>query len=271
MLDLTDNRLPLYNVLLKASRLGLLLDMPKNVQLFKTWSKDAEKNMFVTENFRINMEAAKDASRSYVEAAPDPLRISPQMSNTLERIGLRNNATNVVGTLAHYRSETFNFASGVYSRYQFGNIAESVFQRKRGRTEPALREIFPDIGDRLNSVEQNILSDNPEDWKNAVSSCRALLMDIADILNPPQNGKEKQQYINRLKDFISPIRSNTKKKLTRSYMDALKDIVEETVDYTQGGAHADRPELEKAEDVVLYTYLVISELIEVHKQRDIES
>lgn len=80
-------------------------------------------------------------------------------------------------------------------------LRESVWwpmpEKITAQLEPILREIFPDINQRLNSIEQNIKSDNPEDWKNVVTSCGTLLMDIADILNPAKANEDKSKYINR--------------------------------------------------------------------------
>lgn len=118
--------------------------------------------------------------------------------------------------LSYYRAETYNFVLNIYTKSQFGNIAESIFEKKRMKADTNLRKIFPDINQRLNSIEQNIKSDNPEDWKNSVISCRTLLMEIADILNPPKTSEEKSKFINRLKDYVSPkIPSETKGKLVK--------------------------------------------------------
>lgn len=270
LVDITDERLPLHNILLKASRLSLLLDIPKNVDLFKGWAKFAEQNFFVVSSFQSNMEAAKDPNFSIASANPSQY-IHNFSGNAMERHGLRNNVNQVVGYLAQYRTETYNFVMGIYTKWKFGSIAESIFEKKRSRTEPILREIFPDINQRLNSIEQNINSDNPEDWKNAMVSCRTLLIDIADILNPPKDSKEKDQYINRLKDYISPkISSKTKKKLLNSYWDELKNRIEFTSDLTQGGAHKERPQKSHAEDVILFTYLAIADLMDVYSEKQKE-
>lgn len=265
MLDITNSRLPLHNILLKASRLSLLLDMPDNVKTFKEWARYAEQNQFTVDTFRANIESAKDRDVSISSANPNQYVWNPA-GNFMERQQIRTNANTIIGFLAQYRTETYNFALGVYAKWQFGNIAESIFEKKRRRSEPILREIFPDINQRLNSIEQNIKSDNAEDWKNAIASCRTLIMDIADILNPPQTAEDKSKYINRLKDFISPlVKSDTKKKLLKTYLEELKKRVEYTSDMTQGGAHQERPVLEEAEDVVLYTYLIIADLIVFYK------
>lgn len=267
LVDITDERLPLHNILLKASRLSLLLDIPKNVDLFKGWAKFSEQNSFVVGAFQTNMESAKDPNISLASASSSPYANFVH-NNAFERREIRNNANQVIGYLAQYRTETYNFVMGIYTKWKFGSVAESIFEKKRNRTEPVLREIFPDINQRLNSIEQNINSDNPEDWKNSVVSCRTLLADIADILNPPKDLKEKDQYINRLKDFISPrVSGKTKKKLLATYWDELKSRIEFTSDLTQGGAHKERPQKSHAEDVILFTYLAIADLMDVYSEK----
>lgn len=264
MIDITNDRIPLHSILLKASRLSLLLDIPDNVTLFKNWAKYAEQNSFVVETFKSNIEAAQDKPISLASANPDQYLHAP-WGNFLERDGIRKKAEQVIGYLANYRTETYNFALGIYNKWRFGNLAENIFEKKRKRTEPILQNIFPDINQRLNSIEQNLISDNSEDWKNAVVSCRALLMDLADILNPPSSKEDKNKYIKRLKDFISPkIDSSIKRKLVANVLEELKKRIEYTSDLTQGSAHKNRPIQLEAEDVVLYVYLIVSELMEVY-------
>lgn len=271
MLDITNNRIPLHNALLKASRLSLLIDMPKNVDLFKEWAKYAEQNSFVVETYKSTIESAKDRDVAISSANPYQTVYNP-MGNFMERSGIRSEAKNVVGFLAKYRTEAYNFASQVFTKWRFGNIAESVFEKKRKRVEPTLREIFPDADQRLNSIEQNIASRNPEDWKNAVISCRTLFLDIADILSPTKPGEDKKNYINRLKNFVSPkLTGKTKKNLLDTLFEELKNRIEFTSDLTQGSAHKDRPTITDSENIVLYTYLIISELIEIYNSRKNET
>jgi hypothetical protein len=268
LIDITDDRIPLHNILLKASRLSLLLDMPDNVALFKNWAQNAEQYQFIVSSYQANIEAAKDSDFSLSSANPGQF-VLPTQGNSMERTGIRNNARKAAEYLGTFRTETYSFALGIYQKWQFGNIAESIFEKKRRRVEPVLTKIFPDANKRLNSIELNVNSTNPEDWKNAVTSCRTLLMDIADILNPPEKPEDKDKYLNRLKDFVSPlIKSETKGKLVKSYFDELKKRIEYTSNLTQGSAHKERPRLEEAENVVLYTYLLIADLMEIYQQEE---
>lgn len=266
MNDLTNNLLPLHSVLLKTSRLATLLDMPDNVDLFIAWAKDAEHNSFVVETFKSDIEAAADRDVSLSSANTYQTVSAP--SNMLERRSVRERAATVVSASAAYRTQAYKFALNIYTKWQFGNVAENIFEKKRDSVEPVLNQVFPDAQQRLNSIEQNLRSQNPEDWKNAVASCRALLMDVADVLQPPKNKEDKNKYINRLKDFISPkITSSTQKKLAGTLLEELKNRIEYTMDLTQGAAHKDRPLQKAAEDVVLYTYLAIAELLGMYREK----
>lgn len=266
MIDITDNRIPLHNALLKCSRLSLLVDISQNVNLFQDWAKYAESNAFVIGSFNVSMEAAKDPDLSLSSANPNQV-VSKGFGNSFERTGLRDHARNVVSHMANYRSQAYGFVSGIYQKWQFGNIAQSIFEMKRSGTEGTLRTIFPDADERLNSIDQNLRGSSIEDWKNAVVSCRTLLMDLADLLLPAKDDDEKGKYINRLKNFVSP-KSKTKGKLLKTYLEELKKRIEYTSNLTQGSAHQNRPLKKEAEDVVLYTYLVVADLVSIYNEKN---
>ena len=64
LLDITENRMPLNIILLKCSRLALLLDLPQSVEYYKNSAEYSESNSFTIETFRNNIEAAKDSDVS---------------------------------------------------------------------------------------------------------------------------------------------------------------------------------------------------------------
>jgi len=263
MLDISEQRTPLHLSMLKASRLSLLLDMPNEVKIFQGQSEDAESMQFSIDSFNSQIDATRDPNISY---AGSNQYYTPQ-GNKFERSHITSTAQKNTRNLAMYKAQTYNFAMNVYTRWQFGNIAESIFELKRKRMEHVLPEIITDIQGRLNSIEQNLKSDNTEDWKNAVGSCRALLMDVANNLMPPKSKNEKGKFINRLQSYISPMESKTKEKVVKILLDEIKLRIEHTMNLTQGPAHHDRPTKEKAEDVVLYTYLILGEIAEIYQNR----
>ena len=90
---------------------------------------------------------------------------------------------------------------------------DSVFSQFRKEADERLEALAPSILGKLTSVYDNLDSENPEDWANAVHSCRRILVDLADALYPPRDepieigGKlvkvGQEQYINRLVQFIA--------------------------------------------------------------------
>ncbi|HEX9804945.1 MAG TPA: hypothetical protein VGA67_04640 [Candidatus Dojkabacteria bacterium] len=261
--DISNNRLPLHNVMLKAVKLARLLDHADSINWFKTNAKHAENYSGIIGSHQINMSSAVDPHISLQSSNPNEIIGTSTFgrNNKLERQEIWKQTKEAMGALSNLRTETYNYALNIYVKWQFGNIAESIFERKRNRIDPLLSKILPDTKERLNSINENINSNNSEHWKNAVVTCRTLLMDIADILVPPK-GEEKQKYINRLKDYVTlKIQSKTKKKLVKTYLEELKLRIEYTSDLTQGSAHQDRKTKEESEDVVLYTYLLVGDLV----------
>ena len=90
------------------------------------------------------------------------------------------------------------------------------------------------------------------------------------MLNPSTDPSGKDKYLNRLKDFISKKQdiSSTGKKLIVSNLEDLKKRIEYTSDLTQGPAHRERPTREETENIILYTYLCISDLMELYQKRN---
>lgn len=265
--DITSNRIALHNIILKTSRLAFELNFQDTFNQLKEWAVTAEQNQFISESYRDELQAASDPDIAVSSANPHQHVMSP-LGNTQERIRLTKQARGAVSVLAGYRKECYTFAVGIYTKWKFGNIAESIFDRKRDRTEPTLNDIFPDSHQRLQSIDSNLQSENEEDWKNAVSSCRALLMDLADVLKP-ETEEDKQQkgdtYKKRIKEYIREnTSSKTKKQHISNFVEEIDKRINTTLGLIQGPSHKSRPAKVEAENTVLYTYLLVSDLMEIH-------
>ena len=64
---------------------------------------------------------------------------------------------------------------------------DSIFSQFRKEADEKLETLAPSILGKLTSVYDNLGSENPEDWANAVHSCRRILVDLADALYPPKD------------------------------------------------------------------------------------
>jgi len=269
--DLTNVTIPLHIVMLKAARLALMVNMPDMYKWLIDNAQSAEKSEVSKSVFQVRIESAKDPSISVASANPhENIGFSVRGNgNQVERNGIVKDLESAVKWAAFLRNETFKFVLNVYNKWRFGNTAENIFDQKRARIEPGMLKVLPDIEQRLNSIEQNLNSDNPEDWKNAVSSCRALFMDIADNINPSVDKSDKSKYLDRIKNFISPkLESKTKTDLLTTLLEELKSRIELTLNLTQGSAHRERPSKQAAQDVVLYTYLALGEIAELYIQKE---
>ena len=94
--------------------------------------------------------------------------------------------------------------------------AGDTFTRIRAAVDDKVGRVVPDAVHKFSAVHDNLKSENPEDWANAVHSCRRILQDLADALFPStdevrklESGGETREiklgtdnYINRLICYV---------------------------------------------------------------------
>lgn len=102
---------------------------------------------------------------------------------------------------------------------------EDIFTKSRLSVNTTLISLCPEAIKKFISVYDNMDSENPEDWANAVHSSRRILNDFADTIYPPsgepvvlETGKTikvgKDQYGEEFridhwhKDFVTVAKAN---------------------------------------------------------------
>jgi hypothetical protein len=220
------------------------------------------------------LAAAVDPDVSLSSANPMQT-VSPGIGNMFERQGIRNNQSLNSARLAKCRAFIHDYVSRKHYELEFSGIADDVFSRTRERVDAMIGSTVPTAVRRLTAVYENLASENPEDWSNAVHSCRRVLEDLADALFPPsdevrtRDGKQiklgKENYINRLVAFVED-RSGSQRfsELVGSHLDFLGDRLDAVIKAAQKGSHA-TVEREEADRYVVYTYLLIGDLLSLHK------
>jgi hypothetical protein len=158
---------------------------------------------------------------------------------------------------------------------KFSSIADDVFSRLRERVDSAIGMQIPIAVKRLAAVYDNLRSENPEDWSNAVHSCRRILQDFADAVFPPredkivkEKGKEKriklgkENYINRIMAFIEN-RSSSKRfnDIVGSHLRFIGERLDAVFEASQKGSHDTIISREEADRYVVYTYLIVGDLL----------
>jgi hypothetical protein len=237
-------------------------------------------NLVWTESIE-QLEAQVEASRITLSttqgsAQPTPPGSMPTLITPPTERGMATSAmANAAGRVASRRKLVYDYALRIYYELRFSGIADDVFTRVRNRVDASIGEVVPDAVQKLASAYDNLQSDNPEDWSNAVHSCRRILQALADRLLPPTSethtiqvdGKDKvihlgaDQYINRLIRFAElRSASNTFANVVGSHLRFLGDRLDAVFDAAHKGSHSVVGR-EDADRFVVYTYLLVGDLL----------
>ena len=317
--NLELNDMPLQNIALKASRLARLLNdfefqkimafessayprTPDGVSLdvfqlgrqagrvFQdkdSKTKEVKEFMYtesigeIEESLRTvdaALAAARDPDVSVSSANPNQY-VSSGIVNRMERQSIRTSASTHAKRLANSRNLIYQYALQRHYELKFSGIADDIFTRIRGKVDRRIGELIPDAVQKFTAVYDNLQSDNPENWANAVHSCRRILQDLADVVFPPRDedltiavdGKErkvklgKENYINRIIAFVNE-KADSKRfeELVGSNLAYLGDRLDSTFRASQKGSHTKIISQDEADRYVMYTYLLVGDVLTLH-------
>ena len=225
-------------------------------------------------SFETNLAATRDPDVSVTSANPSQTVWNPP-GNKFERDNLRKNAVMNRGRLSSRRSFIHSYVLRRHYELKFSGIADDIFSRIREKVDSTIGEKVPEATQKLVAVHENLQSENPEDWSNAVHSCRRLLQDLADSIYPARpdatkviNGKEKvvtlgrENYINRLIAFLEE-RSTSERftEIVGSHLNFIGERLDAVFKATQKGSHSKIVSREEADRYVVYTYLVTGDIL----------
>ncbi len=225
-------------------------------------------------NSEAALAAAQDRDVSISSANPHQSVFAPP-GNFIERGNIRHSIATASNRLASRRALIYEYVVRRHYELKFSGIADDVFARTRLRVDAAIGDRIPDAVKRLTAAYDNLRSENPEDWSNAVHSCRRIIEDLADAVFPPTNevrtvmaqGKPitvklgKQNYLNRILAFVEKNnRSERFSDLVGSHISFLIDRLESVAKAAQKGTHASVGK-EEADRYVIYTYLLVGDVL----------
>ena len=219
---------------------------------------------------KIRLAAATDPDVSISSANPYQNVYAPA-GNTNERNKIVNAIKQNQSLLQKVTGKLYAYVLQIYNNLMYGNIVEDTFTRARLLVNDRLSLMCPKSIEKFVSVYSNMDSDNPEDWANAVHSCRRILVDVADALYPPQNepvvinGKSikvgSDQYINRLIQFISTkTGSKTFKDVVGSDLSSIGERLDAINNAVCKGTHVEVSK-DEASRYIIHTYLLISDIL----------
>lgn len=168
----------------------------------------------------------------------------------------------------------------VLARYE--TQIENLWQGFRESVDETLQDLH--LTSHFSSLNQDLASSNPADWRKALLGCRNILRDVANHLwrdprdtyplagpkgKPVQIGVKESEYVNRLQAYLHQKSvHNDHGKLLESEAELLGSMLNR-VNRVGSHGHAESSR-ELAESAVLHTYVLLAELIRWTDMRPIE-
>lgn len=114
-----------------------------------------------------SMDAARDRNVSISSSNPYQ-SVTAGFGNQLERQRIRGKALTATKQLAARRAFIYKYVLTKHYELEYTKIAYDIFTRTRERVHAVIGKYVPEAVKKLAAVHDNLISDNPEDWSNAV-------------------------------------------------------------------------------------------------------
>lgn len=293
------DELPLHSIVLKASRVARILkdsDMQmilqqeasgypstptgvpaeafrlakiaNRVSKYKDKETSEVKESCYTQSIQ-EIEATIDAEQASLKAC-GPNLVGPRRQH-------QYSIQSWTGRLASRRALVHGYVADQLTELVFSNLADTVFTRIRLDVDARIASLVPESVRKFSAIHDNLKSDNPEDWSNCAHSCRRILQDLADVLFPTttdrvaSNGKKiklgNDNYINRLVCFAEDrSESTTFSGVVGSHLGYLGDRLDALFVAAQKGSHNTISSREEADRYVVYTYMIVGDLLQLVKE-----
>jgi len=225
------------------------------------------------------LNVAQDADISLTSANPNQYVKEPK-GNQSERSSLRRVISSKSSFIAKRRAFIYEYVSSVFYETKYSSISDDIFSRIRERVDSKIGTLIPNAVQKFSAVYENLSSENTEDWSNAVHSCRRILQDTADVLYPARDNKEiknggktrtiklgPDNYINRLMAYVEENTSSQRfEEIVGSHMKYLGERLDSTFKAAQKGSHDIISSKDEADRYVIYTYLVIGDILQLQNE-----
>lgn len=169
------------------------------------------------------------------------------------------------------KSGIHSFATDMYIALELGDSAQDIFESARDEIDKFVRAHCPKAAEKLVAINERIAEDSSESRSAALTTCRRLLMTVADSLFPARDedwkdktGKKRKvgsdQYKNRLLAFIS---ENSLSESSTTILEAELELIAAKLDAvyekTCKGVHIE-VEKQEAKLAVISTYILLGEV-----------
>ena len=177
----------------------------------------------------------------------------------------------LISHLNYVRKAAYQRAVALYNRVAVVGAPTTSFDVLKGAIDDRLLDLHPDLAEQLMTAFRAVSSENPEEWSQALTTCRRFIEGLADALYPPKDemvkgrALRKGQYINRLWAFMDEaIESQSGKELAKAHVDYIGSYLQKVHQLSNKGVHATLTRLE-AVRAVFHTYLLAADIIDYLK------
>lgn len=172
------------------------------------------------------------------------------------------------------RAAIHNYATDVFLAIELGDAAQDIFEQARERVDNFIRSYAPKAAEQLISINERMAENLPESYSQALTTCRRLLLTVADALFPPSDqphidkgGKKRdigpENYKNRLLAYLeTKTTSAGSKELLSSELEHLAARLDAVNSKVSKGVHVDVGK-DEARLAVIHTYLFLGEVAQV--------
>lgn len=268
----------IFSLLQKAKRTYLKKDKKDKVEEYAHW-KSIEQYENELLSAKESIAVSKDADVSISSSNPYQNVYAP-MGNTLERKSLRDLISDNSELIASRKSYIYDYVLEKNYELKYSKLNNDIFVRTQLKVDSVMMDILPETIKKFTSVYSNLLSENDEDWSNAVHSCRRILQDLADKIYPAREPKELpggkkinlgvEQYINRLVAYIEKHSDSSRfKEIVGSNLKYIGERLDSIFNAVQKGSHKVISTQDEADRYVIYTYLIVGDILRL--KADVES
>lgn len=172
--------------------------------------------------------------------------------------------------LSRIKNNIYEYVLNVNVQLKFESVIENIFQKAKTRVDDTLRKINPDIIRNLLAAFGR-MGDKPEEWTQALNSCRLALKAFADAVFPASDNKytlkngdsievKDIDFKNRLYAFIDLSSKSIPRRFLLSITDDLCNRVNILCDFISKGSHKELAKKD-VEMCLINIYLLLSDLI----------
>lgn len=252
------------------------------LEVFIRTSEDNLKTLLPPSDFTPSVNKQAFGGNSFMAATSSEI-VKETYSDVLSKIqdikkNIQANISMKKSLLARIRDAVYTYVLRINQTLRFGNITETIFEQARNMVDQVFLDKCPDAVQQFIASYDRLSSGNPEEWAQALASCRRILKTFADSVFPADSicyeyGKNKKmdvtedKYINRIWAFIDKeIVSETKRNFLKTKVNDLGSRVESIYAITNKGIHDEISQLD-VNMCVIDIYLLLGTLLSMKNEK----